>query len=455
VTTNAVFSVVDFGGGGLPGIAMIVQSGPGGEISLPNPLPAPAPDFLISVGMPTVVAPGGQTELIVTVKKIAGFSEAVTLSCGELPAGVSCDYPSAVINGGSGQTTVTVAAASSAPTGTYAVTFTGTATGEANGLSHGVQRAITIASSTGATNADLRPLAINFAAQIAGTSGPSQTAYLTNAGSATLQISSVSITGPNAADFAITSNSCGTSLTAYANCPITVAFSPTAAGGRSATLVASDNATGGLQTVSLSGNGLDFGVGAPAGGGTATVAAGKEATYALSVAGSVGFSGSVSLSCSGAPTAATCAVSPATVVLSSGSSTTATVTVTTTARSGVTTLPSNRENRWTPWSYFVPGFIGIFAIGFGLLVGFVAILEGRSRRRMVWAPLAAGVLLLAGVTMSGCGGGGSAGGGTNPPPTGGTATGTPAGTYTITVTATSGSGANVVTRKTNLMLVVQ
>jgi hypothetical protein len=81
-------------------------------------------------------------------------------------------------------------------------------------------------------------------------------------------------------------------------------------------------------------------------------------------------------------------------------------------------------------------------------------------RRMVWASTAAGVLLIVGTAMSGCGGGStvsttSTGGGTTPPPSSGTATGTPAGTYMITVTATTGSGANAVSRKTNLTLVVQ
>ena len=65
VNGPAVFAVEDFSGTGLPGIAMIVQTAPGGEISLPNPLPAPAPDFLISGGIPTVIAPGGQISFTV------------------------------------------------------------------------------------------------------------------------------------------------------------------------------------------------------------------------------------------------------------------------------------------------------------------------------------------------------------------------------------------------------
>jgi hypothetical protein len=449
VTTNAVFSVVDFGGGGLPGIAMIVQNAPGGEISLPNPLPAPAPDFMITVGMPTVVAPGGQTELIVTVKKIAGFSEAVALSCGELPVGVTCTYPSAVINGGAGKTTVTIAAASSAPTGTYALTFTGTATGTASGLSHGVQRAITIASAAGATNADLRPLTVNFQAQPIGGAAATQTATLSNAGTAQLQVSSVSITGTNARDFSISSNGCATAVAAFSNCQIVVAFSPTDGGVRSAMLVVNDNATGGVQVVSLTGTANDFTVGAGSGGSSSTVAAGKTATYSISVGGA-GFTGTVALSCSGAPTASNCAVSPASVTLTGSTAATATVTVTTTARSEILPMATNRDHRWTPGIYGATRTIVASAtvvISFGLLV----ICGLRLRRRLSWIAVAGSVVLVfAGIGIAGCGGGGM---GSNP--TGGSTTGTPAGSYNITVTATAGSGANAVTHTTQLTLVVQ
>jgi hypothetical protein len=62
---------------------------------------------------------------------------------------------------------------------------------------------------------------------------------------------------------------------------------------------------------------------------------GQTATYALSLAPSGGFGGSVTLTCSGAPAMATCNISPATVTLSETTATTATVTVTTTAASQV------------------------------------------------------------------------------------------------------------------------
>jgi hypothetical protein len=454
-TTNAVFAVDDFSGNGLPGIAMIVQNGIGGEISLPNPFPSPAPDFLISAGIPTVVAPGGQTTLIVTVKKIAGFSEAVTLSCGELPAGVTCTYPSAVINGGSGQTTVTITAASSSPTGTYAITFTGTATGAANEQSHNVQRAITIASVQGATNAHLAPLALNFGTQpVASSAAPVQTANLTNAGAAILQLSSVSISGTNAADFSVSSNGCGTSVAAFTSCPIAVSFLPTGGGSRSATLVVKDNATGGLQTVALAGSANDFTISTTS-ASSSTVPAGTNAMYSISVGGA-GFTGQVNFTCSGAPTAATCEVIPTFVTLTGSGMATATVTVVTDPRTAVVMPIANRDDRWTPSNYLWPRIISVAVLA-ALLVGLVATDWFEMRRTMNWVAVAASAaILLVSMAMSGCGGGGgSSSGGSTPPPSGGTTMGTPAGTYALKVKATTGTGTSAVSHTTNLTLVVQ
>jgi hypothetical protein len=134
-----------------------------------------------------------------------------------------------------------------------------------------------------------------------------------------------------------------------------------------------------------------------------------------------------------------------------------TVTVTTTARSEVVTPAVRRDDRFTPSSQGAPSTLAEYAALLALAALSIAIFGLRQRRRILWAPVAAGVLLFAGLALSGCGGGGSStstGGGTSPP-SGGSATGTPAGNYTITVTATAGSGANAVTHTTQLTLVVQ
>ncbi|MGA3324750.1 MAG: SBBP repeat-containing protein [Terriglobia bacterium] len=93
------------------------------------------------------------------------------------------------------------------------------------------------------------PLA--FSAQGVGTSSHAQTVTLTNTGSSTLTISGITASG----DFSQT-NTCPTTLSAGADCTISVTFTPVAAGTRTGTLSISDSATGSPRTSALSGTGL-------------------------------------------------------------------------------------------------------------------------------------------------------------------------------------------------------
>jgi len=68
------------------------------------------------------------------------------------------------------------------------------------------------------------------------------------------------LSGANASDYAIASNSCASSLPPGASCTITIKFSPTAKGPRLATLAIADNAggiPGSQQFVAISGTGLE------------------------------------------------------------------------------------------------------------------------------------------------------------------------------------------------------
>ena len=69
-----------------------------------------------------------------------------------------------------------------------------------------------------------------------------------------MSITSISFTGANAGDFARTTT-CGATLTAGANCSISVTFRPTATGARTGTLSVSDNAPGSPHTIPLTGTG--------------------------------------------------------------------------------------------------------------------------------------------------------------------------------------------------------
>ena len=77
---------------------------------------------------------------------------------------------------------------------------------------------------------------------------------LSNAGTTTLMISSISIKGANPGDYAQT-NSCGTGLEAGASCTIHVTFTPKQTGKRPATLSIVDNGGGSPQYAHLCGTG--------------------------------------------------------------------------------------------------------------------------------------------------------------------------------------------------------
>ena len=94
---------------------------------------------------------------------------------------------------------------------------------------------------------------ISFGNQPVGQTSAPQAASLQDTGLASLAISSVILTGKNAGDFAISSNSCVTQLAPDAICSTNVTFTPLAKGTRTATLTFSDSV--GNQTVSLTGVG--------------------------------------------------------------------------------------------------------------------------------------------------------------------------------------------------------
>jgi hypothetical protein len=96
---------------------------------------------------------------------------------------------------------------------------------------------------------------LTFGSRVIGTTSSPQVATLTNGQSVTLNIDSIGFTGTNSGDFAQT-NTCGGSLPAGGVCTISVTFTPTAAGSRSATLAVTDDAGNSPQTVSVTGTGV-------------------------------------------------------------------------------------------------------------------------------------------------------------------------------------------------------
>lgn len=257
----------------------------------------------------------------------------------------------------------------------------------------------------------VNPSSLTFTSEPVDSTSPSQKVILQNSGGAALSISRIAIIGLNAGDFAQTNN-CGSSLAANASCTISVTFTPSASGTRTGALSITDAV--GNQTVSLMGTGApSLALGIPAGGSnSATVAAGGTATYNLAIGGG-GLSGTATLTCTGAPTGATCTL-PSTININSGTSSPFTVSVSTTARNNAAIQRRGSSLAW----FWAMGLIGMVWLP----------LNGGRRRDARGILLALSILLLTFLVSCGGGSGGGTGSG-----------GTPAGTYTLTVTATMGS----------------
>jgi hypothetical protein len=98
------------------------------------------------------------------------------------------------------------------------------------------------------------PTSLSFGNQPINTTSTAKTVTLTNTGTATLGITSVSIT-QSASPFTISINTCGATLDAGKKCTVKVTFTPTTLSAVTGTLSFTDNSTGSPQTVLLSGTG--------------------------------------------------------------------------------------------------------------------------------------------------------------------------------------------------------
>src|SRR5256886_2261837 len=104
------------------------------------------------------------------------------------------------------------------------------------------------------TKVTLSPNQISFGNHQIGSTSAAQTTTLKNKRHSLLVITNIAVAGPNPGDFWQTSN-CPGSLAPGAQCNISVNFSPTGIGTRTASLSVTDNASNSPQPASLTGTG--------------------------------------------------------------------------------------------------------------------------------------------------------------------------------------------------------
>jgi hypothetical protein len=339
-----------------------------------------APDFTISAtpSSQTVTAAAGTT-YTASVSPLSGFTGTVSLSVSGLPSGATGTFNPTSISGGSGSSTLSVTTASTTPVGSYTLTITGTS----GGLTHSTTVALVVNAAVAAAAYQVNsggPALAPFAADGFFTGGQT--------GSTTATISTSGVTNPapmavyqterwggdakgNPTSFSYTfpSLSAGASYivrlhlaeiywTSTGQRTFNVAINGTevltnfdiiaAAGGANKANVQQFTTTanssgqivvsftvGTVDAPKLSGIEIvpttatpDFTISATP--TSQTVTAGGSTTYTASVSPQGGFTGTVSLSVSGLPSAATGTLNPTSISGGSGRSTLSVTTASTT-----------------------------------------------------------------------------------------------------------------------------
>jgi hypothetical protein len=266
-----------------------------------------------------------------------------------------------------------------------------------------------------------------------GTTSAAQNITVTNSGTVPLHINAVTFTGANVSEFVNPASSCTAAIAPATSCTIGVAFAPTAAMSsiaRTETVTLTDDASSSPQTVTVNGTvaASAFTVTSAPTALTATVNAGQAAQYSLQLSPGAGYSGNVTMTCTGAPATTVCSVANP-IVLTSPNPTTFMVTVTTTARSFL--APRSSPRQAPP----VAPYLLLLAASLSLaMLAAMYRLKLRGAFTSRQSAFAAGALVLAltvcGIT--GCGSGGTSTGPGNP-------VGTQKGTYTLTLTPSANS----------------
>ncbi len=196
------------------------------------------------------ISGGGGTGATCTVPAVTpGF--AVTLTA----AGSGyTTMPHCVLSGGGGRFG-TCAASAVNTSDAYQPAFDA-ATGWDFATGIGTVNASNLVGSFVLSSATLSSPSLTFPPQALDTSSAAQSVTVTDTGTANLTVSTVTIGGTNAGDFAKSADTCtGATVIPNGTCTVSVTFTPSAAGSLSASLNFTDIAPNSPQTVSLSGTG--------------------------------------------------------------------------------------------------------------------------------------------------------------------------------------------------------
>lgn len=357
------------------------------------------------------------SSIAITGSNTASFSQVNT--CGAaLTAGSQCVITVTFTPNVTGSNTAIVSIADDAPGSPQTATLFGLGTG---------------------STATMSPSTLTFTTQAVATTSTAQTVTVTNNGKETLNISGIFFTGTNNGDFAQSATTCGPTVLPGANCTVSVTFTPTSGGSRTASLTINDSAGDSPQSINLFGTGIDFQIVVPSGGSSSqTVTAGGNVLFAVEI-DAVGGTAStdsikIALTCGTVPVGATCTLPQSTVTVSPGTSATVSFNVSTTAKPAL--APPNRwPNFRSPWGRVMFAFYSLALIAFLSFYRWTRrhqyALNGRSRR---WVSAMLLMLLLVGSAglISGCGGPAQV-------VTTGTAGTTVPGTYNLSFTGSAGN----------------
>jgi hypothetical protein len=214
----------------------------------------------VALGAPSPVAHLSKTQVVFPAQLVGTTSAKVKVTLSNIGT-ASLDVFNVNSTGDCAQTNNCPASLS--PGGSCAINITfkpadiGTRTGvitirDNSGNVNRAQQQISL-SGTG-TVVSLSPSKLTFPPQKVGTTSGPQKVTLTNHSLSAVGINGISISGPDKGDFAQT-NTCGNVVQARSMCTISVTFTPTAVGARTATVNVNDTGGGSPQHIGLAGTG--------------------------------------------------------------------------------------------------------------------------------------------------------------------------------------------------------